>query len=158
MKKILWFILFLYSSCLFAFDNEPNGFRGIQWGASISENKEEMVYLKSNGNIDIYIRKNSKMFIGSALLSELNYGYWRDMLLAVYITASDKNGVLFNKQLEKHFGKKPWKGEIGTVLVTRNAATIYSTFLMNEKFKQIDHESEQLMLDFIKKHNLKNAE
>lgn len=147
--SIIWVTLLLFVDALYAaesYPNEPIGFRGIAWGTPLFENKDEMVYVKSNVGVDSYSRKNSKMSIGKARLSELYYGYLKNRLLVVYIkTSNKKDHALLRKELEKQFGTGPWNGKIGTVVIAlRSNASIYSTQLMREGFEQIEVEVKKL--------------
>jgi hypothetical protein len=136
------------------FPNEPAGFRGIAWGTPLTENKHEMVYVKSNVGIDIYTRKNSKMSIGNAPLSELHYGYAKNRFLVVYIkTASKEDATRLRKEIEKQFGPGPWSGRVGTVVPLRDGASIYSTQLMREQFEQIDAEAKELTKQLMMKYS-----
>ena len=79
MKKIslslLVVLLFIFAlaSIAQAFQNEPDGFRGLKWGDPPTE---DMVYL---GDIsyaqNIYHRKGDKLGIGSATLNEIRYKF-----------------------------------------------------------------------------------
>ncbi len=147
--SIIWVALLLFVGALSAaesYPNEPIGFRGIAWGTPLSKNKDEMVYVKSNAGVDSYSRKNSKMSIGKAQLSELYYGYSKNGLLAVYIkTSNKKDQALLQKEFKKQFGTGPWNGKIGTVVIAlRRYASIYSTQLMRVEFEQIEAEVKEL--------------
>lgn len=141
-----------------SFPNEPDGFRGIAWGTPLSENKNEMIYVKSNVGIDIFSRRNSKMSIGDASLFELHYGYSKNGFMVVYIKTADKeNASLLRKEIKEHFGPGPWDGRTGTIVPLRDGASIYSTVLMRElmqeQFQQIDAEVNVLMKQLKKKHS-----
>ena len=79
MKKIslslLVVLLFIFAlaSIAQAFQNEPDGFRGLKWGDPPTE---DMVYL---GDIsyaqNTYHRKGDKLGIGSATLNEIRYKF-----------------------------------------------------------------------------------
>ncbi len=153
------FTLFLFVSTLHAsgsYINEPTGFRGIAWGAPLSENKDEMVYVRTNVGIDIYNRKNSKMSIGAASLSKLNYGYSQSRLSNIYInTSDDKNYALLMNELKKQFGPGPWRGDIGTVYPFKDGVGIYSTQQMHVFKKKVHAEIDEKMKVF-KEQLLKN--
>lgn len=161
-ESIAFSAFFIFLALLFSrpvqagesFLNEPNGFRGIAWGTPLSENKDEMIFVKTNVGIDIFSRRNSKMSIGDAPLSELHYGYSKNGFMVVYIkTAGKENASLLRKELEKHFGPGPWDGRTGTVVPLRDGASIYSTVLMQEQFQQIEAEVNVLMKQLKKKHS-----
>ena len=161
-ESIAFFGIFIVLVLLFArpvqagepFLNEPDGFRGIAWGTPLSENKDEMIYVKTNVGIDIFSRRNSKMSIGGAPLSELHYGFSKNGFMVVYIkVAGMENASLLRKEIEKHFGPGPWDGGTGTVVPLRVGASIYSTVLMQEQFRQIEAEVKVLTKQLKKKHS-----
>jgi len=92
MKKLIMigavFILIL-STTSFAFQNEPDGFRGLKWGDPPTE---DMVFVKTIDDIKGYFRKDEKMNIGDATLRMIVYQFYDD--------PERFNGVLmlFNKE------------------------------------------------------------
>ncbi|MBA7564496.1 hypothetical protein ES695_01900 [Candidatus Atribacteria bacterium 1244-E10-H5-B2] len=76
MKKVILLsiiLIFLITGIGFAFQNEPDGFRGLKWGDAPTD---DMIYL---GEItyaeNIYHRKGDKLGIGSATLEEIRYKF-----------------------------------------------------------------------------------
>jgi hypothetical protein len=119
------------SSTAQAFQNEPNGFRGIKWGVPFSTVREQMVLVFKNDSIfgDVYERRDEKNAIGGAKLNSIWYGFFHDKFAGIYITA---NGDTSNRQaliatFEIQFGKGfkierfrddyRWEGTVSTVAV-----------------------------------------
>lgn len=76
MKKVILLsviLIFLITGMGSAFQNEPDGFRGLKWGDLPTE---DMVYLGEISYAEnIYHRKEDKLVIGSATLEEIRYKF-----------------------------------------------------------------------------------
>ncbi len=68
----------------FAFQNEPDGFRGIKWGTDISESPD-FVADKGVGDLKWYRRKSDKLKIGDADVEYIAYGVYKKEFLSVLI-------------------------------------------------------------------------
>jgi len=103
------------SSLVFAFQNEPDGFRGIKWGTSIND-LPDMELIEGGDYGDgrkSYHRRNDKMAIGNAKLKEIVYMFWQDQFFSVCIK-TDELGL--QRILSKIYGEHD-KGDItGTSL------------------------------------------
>ena len=84
IKILLLSVFFLLPLLAFAFENEPDGFRGIKWGTDLNE-MWEMTLIKYNGAEQIYIRERDELSIGGATLKELKYMAYKHKLLGVWI-------------------------------------------------------------------------
>jgi hypothetical protein len=80
-----------------AFENEPDGFRGIKWGTSFSTHGKEMVASRrtDDGSIKCYLRTGDKLSIGDAKLTSLEYCYWKDQFYRVILESKDVRGLIF---------------------------------------------------------------
>ena len=90
-KIILFFILFsILFAAIFLYDasseDEPDGFRGIKFGTDISD-IEGMKFLKENNGLKYYEKIDDKMKIGDTELLSIEYEFWNDKFLSVYILA-----------------------------------------------------------------------
>ena len=107
----------------FAFQNEPDGFRGIKWGTNISE-LNDMLVAESGKDTVYYIRKNDTLKIGNADIDQISYGFYKNRLFVVlveyngYLNFTKLKAILIdqygkpeqpNRLMEKYF----WSG--GTV-------------------------------------------
>ena len=81
MKKYFGFMIImsivLFSINTFAFQNEPDGFRGVKWGTNIKALKD-MKYFTGKGEFTMYRRNNDKMQIGGAKLARILYVFWNN--------------------------------------------------------------------------------
>ena len=93
LQKRARMMLFLLAASLilsppvFAFQNEPDGFRGIKWGTNISE-LSEMGLIEDDGESKFYVRKNDKMQIGDADLERIAYVFYKDRLYGIMVRYS----------------------------------------------------------------------
>ena len=69
-----------------AFQNEPDGFRGIKWGTKIETLTGMRKVEEAGSDIIRYTRSNDKFQIGSAKLKEISYLFWQGKFLIVSIT------------------------------------------------------------------------
>jgi hypothetical protein len=86
MKKvfILIILLSLLSSVSYAFENEPEGFRGITWGTDIKDLKDmEFVKVDPKSGIKLYQKKKDNLTIGDAKLDAIYYGFYNDKFYLV---------------------------------------------------------------------------
>ena len=78
LRKILLAIvlIFLITGMGFAFQNEPDGFRGLKWGDAPTEDMEFSYQVISKYDIykgNYYYKKSDKLKIGSAKLDSIRY-------------------------------------------------------------------------------------
>ena len=106
MKKgfglTLIFLVFLLPITVLAFQNEPDGFRGIKWGANISR-RPDMTHIEKN----MYLRKNDKLTIGDASLRDIHYRAYKGRLGGVIIRYKDYNN---HEKLKRVFFQLYGKG------------------------------------------------
>lgn len=90
MKKgfslALIFLVFLLPTSALAFQDEPDGFRGIEWGTDISE-WPDMTHVSRN----VYQRENDELTIEDASLREIHYKTYEGRLWGVIIRYDDYN-------------------------------------------------------------------
>ena len=84
-------IVFLLSpGLLCAFQNEPDKFRGIKWGANIKEMSDDFIFaVKGDPWTRYYRRKNDKLSIGQVYLKELIYGFYKNRFCSVIFCFED---------------------------------------------------------------------
>ncbi len=83
--SILMLGLFVALPTSWAFQNEPEAFRGIKWGTDINE-LSDMVFHTAYGESKIYFREKDKLQIGAADLLQIWYFFSHDRLYSVVIT------------------------------------------------------------------------
>jgi hypothetical protein len=152
------FFLLVISICVsipaFAFQNEPDGFRGIKWGTNISE-LPDMSLSEEYGNSKFYLRKGEKLKIGDADIDRIGYGFYKGLFYSVGIMY---NGSLNFKKLkaifveqygqaqqQKQFGEHySWLGETVKIAVRYNEIArngdIWYVFKPLEKEQEKDDE------------------
>lgn len=73
-----------------AFENEPDGFRGIAWGTPIADVAHEMTQIgPTRGKMKMYIRRGERLQIGAARLEGIRYFFRDDRLTGVHIRAAN---------------------------------------------------------------------
>lgn len=120
---VVTFLFVLLPIRLFAFQNDPDGFRGIKWETNISTLKD-MIYVKteayssapSAGEIKGYARKNDELKLGGAKLDSILYCFWQGRFCNVLISFTGSTNFYGIKDAcEIKFGKfhflaKHWYG------------------------------------------------
>ncbi len=66
------------------FENEPDRFRGIQWGTDIAD-VQKMLLVADFGNYKYYRRENDPMKMGTAGLAGVWYGFYKGKFASVLI-------------------------------------------------------------------------
>ena len=89
-----------------AFQNEPDGFRGIRWGTPVSTLPDEFQRLDNeNTPQKRYARKGDRQSIGNADLDVLIYTFYNDQFFSVFASASGPvNARALRDALESQFG------------------------------------------------------
>lgn len=67
-----------------AFQNEPAGFRGVQWGQPV-EAMGAYVFFSDRKGADVYTRPGDSMMLGRAELSTVAYGFYKSRFADVTI-------------------------------------------------------------------------
>lgn len=128
-RALLIIIFGLTATTVSAFQNEPDGFRGIKWGANFSNYKHEMTLVEQDKDDKYYARKNDKMQIGAAEIKQIVYGFHEGKLTAVGIVTvgvSNKSNLIQTFQSQFGSGIKPnqfldkyyWRGAVTTISLT----------------------------------------
>ena len=88
-----------------AFQNEPDGFRGIKWGTNLSD-LPDMQYLSSKRSAALYTIKGDKMKIGDADLDAVYYGFSKGRFFSVIIQFNSlPNYHIMKQTLFRKYGK-----------------------------------------------------
>ena len=163
---ILAFFLVLLTTGVMAFDNEPDGFRGLKWGDPPGKHMRPFTTYAHFG-VRIYERPFDKMKIGGAFLKSISYHFFEDrfMEVVIYPEGGDysdawkrenydalKNVVFLkfgNEVIIKNdeFTEQTlWLGEKATVILRRHlendslALVIYSTEIQKEAERKEEEE------------------
>lgn len=86
MLVILSIVLFTFNA--FAFQNEPDGFRGIKWGTNIKTFKDMIRVGKAYDGCIFYDRHNDKLQLGTVDLQGIYYYFWDNKFAKVRLITS----------------------------------------------------------------------
>lgn len=119
MRRIrisLWFLaviilMFSLADITFAFQNEPDGFRGLKWGDPPTE---DMVYIAMmEGGLKFYKLPNEKLHIGDAWFYKISYSFFgppeKFMRVDLYFYG-ERNYKLLESICQGKFGEETTKG------------------------------------------------
>lgn len=84
LLSVVTVIVLALSAGGFAFENEPEGFRGIKWGGSPTE--EMVLFYQQGPSFASYVRPGDKLSIGDAKLTHISYHFY---------TPSEEDAQLF---------------------------------------------------------------
>ena len=105
-----------------AFQNEPEGFRGLKWGDPPTE---EMEYFMELAGTDVYLLPNDKMALGNANLYMVAYSFYENQFLEVglHFKGEDNYNLLQTickerygeDEMDEGFYEIGWYGQKGIV-------------------------------------------
>jgi hypothetical protein len=115
----------MFSVVVFAYENEPDDFRGVKWDTHI-EKLSDMEIVLDGGDLKAYTKKGDKMKLEEAQLSALHYIFYKDHFYCVHIEfkgLDDFNkikGVLFKTYGQpegpQYYDKRfVWPGESASI-------------------------------------------
>jgi hypothetical protein len=122
-----------------AFQNEPDGFRGIPWGAEASAYPDELVLETSERSMAMYARGTDKMAIGDAELTSIKYFFYKGRFHSVSINTKGApnrralinvmrvqfgQGVQPNQYVERHI----WSGP--TTMISLSCKPVVETCML----------------------------
>ncbi len=157
-KHVIFLIAVLLAAhATSAFDNEPDGFRGIAWQSAFEDFADEMKFESESGDGEhiSYLRDNDKTFIGEIPLKRLEYNYWNGRFSRVHLEAFDSDcHSLFEAFLDR-FGQPNYpvgKGQnrVGVwtglktqiTFIERSCVAGLSSVVINEEQKQLREAAE----------------
>lgn len=114
-------VIVVLSLGAFAFQNEPDGFRGLKWGDPIQEDMKIF-----NNNEGVYIRPDDKMSLGNASLYIVTYLFWEGRFwgAGLYFRGEGNYKTIKTICEEKYgdpglgFYKWEWEGQKSYILLT----------------------------------------
>jgi len=105
---------------------EPDGFNGIKWEATVSGLSGMKAYRKdgSHGGIDFYLKEKENFKLGNGTLQTVEYGFWRGRFYTGIVTTEGVEN--FNALKEGVFGKfgqgaKPFRNKEEYLWVGKDA-------------------------------------
>ena len=97
-----------YAVYTFKPDAEPDGFRGIKWGAALKDLKD-MVPAPADPamkNVERYTRKADRMKMGEATILSVHYLFWRGRFMGAVVTATgNRNWLGLREAVFDRFGE-----------------------------------------------------
>jgi hypothetical protein len=116
IKKVFLISLLLLCSalipvCGFCFQNEPEGFGGIQWGMDISAVTNMILVLEKpndpiHGDLKMYRKQNDGMTMGRATVNQTGYIFFKDKFISAQIlTEGSSNWLGLKDDAFEIFGK-----------------------------------------------------
>lgn len=134
-------LVILLPTTLLAFQNEPDGFRGIKWGANVS-NLRMMQFARDVtadfGGISIYKNVDDEMKIGEATVQEIKYYFWQNKFFKITTSADDQISALnlyracmdnFGTRVDISHGTYTWTGKT-TIVQLSGAFDAYSQIVI----------------------------
>ena len=104
MVRLLIGVILLLPTFVWAFQNEPSGFRGHEWGTPY-ESMAKTLELVEDSDVKIYSKPGDKLTFGNAELSALVYGFYDNKLALVMMRSKGStNGQALLKAFETEFG------------------------------------------------------
>jgi len=166
-KALLNSLLLVFSAlipvCGFCYQNEPAGFRGIQWGTDIST-LEHMVLVKDKSDnpaqegLKMYYKKSEVMTKGRAALNQVGYIFFKDKFISAQILTEGSSNWLglkddafqiFGKgeQTDPSFEQYFWFGNKSNIKLNYNKETERGSLsIVSTQYKsQYQDNTEQLM-------------
>jgi hypothetical protein len=86
------------------FQNEPTGFRNIEWGAQV-HNIPEKLTLVEKGKSEIYTRPGDKLSFGDAKLKSIHYAFYKGRFELVYIESQPGTTTEMINTFQAQFGQ-----------------------------------------------------
>ncbi len=88
----------------FAFDNEPKGFRGIDWGAPIAAVQNQLILISGAGRESFYLRASDKLEMDGARLRSIVYRFYDGRFFGVALYAERGNRFNFIEAFRARYG------------------------------------------------------
>lgn len=151
----------------FAFQNEPEGFRGLKWGDPPTEDMEKESEIGMG--IVIYERLDDKLSLGDVELDYIFYVFYQDKFMRVSLHFSGKsNYELLEMICRQKFGKKSsgklyelhWVGSLSSVSLAYSLKWDEGILGLNGVviFEEYDKALKALLLSELEKKQIEKAE
>lgn len=143
--------------------NEPDGFRGLKWGTTLSSLSGLQFVHKDDDGIKYYTIKTDKLTIGSAHVQSIWYGFWRGKLYSSFVVfKGSHNWDIIKGSLFEKFGSGrdlqgesfAWRGGKTNIITSWNrfsndgSMAMFSTQLEEEKHASLQNEIKDSVKEF----------
>ncbi len=92
------------SAGAFAFQNEPDGFRGLKWGDPVGE---DMEYILTIAGTKRYALPDDKMYLGDVSLYRIRYIFFEDRFMAATLSFKGReNYGLLERICKERYGEE----------------------------------------------------
>ncbi len=142
IKAFIFLSILLIPLVSFAYENEPDGFRGIKWGTDKSELKDLNSYgTDDQDGTEMFVKKTDELQIGDAKLEHIFYVFWKNKFSGVmikskgYSNCRDLKQATFAKfgkgsQDNQFIEKYVWYGTTTTIILNYNEISEEGTLLL----------------------------
>jgi len=103
-RPLTLFFVLLSSTPLFAFQNEPDGFRGIKWGSETEKQKDLQHLVRDRNDVKAYQRTNEKLKIGDVTIKEINYFFYKNKFYKSVVYYTDTDSSELERNLSSVYG------------------------------------------------------
>ena len=87
-----------------AFENEPKGFRGLDWDTPIESVQKQLILIAGEGKETYYLRASDKLEIGDARLRDIVYRFYDGRFFGVVIRPARGNRDSFIEAFHALYG------------------------------------------------------
>lgn len=151
----------------FAFQNEPEGFRGLKWGDPPTEDMEKVSEMGTG--VVMYVRLDDKLSLGDVELGYIFYTFYQDKFMMVSLHFSGKsNYELLEMICRQKFGKESsgklyelhWVGSLSSVSLAYTLKWDEGILGLNDVviFEEYDKALKALLLSELEKKQIEKAE
>jgi len=147
-------VMLVFWGMAFAFQNEPEGFRGLKWG----DPPGNMIPCGSNQGMELFELSGDKMYLGDAQFYRIRYAFWNQKFMAVSMFfENEKNYDLLKALCESRFGEKSfdgfgqmlWRGSVSLVVLKYDIAESSGMLIMADRllFEEYTAEREKMQAE-----------
>lgn len=151
---ILLLVIMVMTGAALAFENEPEGFRGLKWGDPPTE---EMIALPSQPLVNCYTLPDDLLYLGNVKLYLIGYQFYTApegevfMAVGLYFRGEDNYDLMevickdkFGEEMEKTYNRIAWWSQKSMVVLNWDSIEeegflgMSSRPLLTEKIKAIE--------------------
>ena len=109
MKRVVLILLFYCmtigsSALLYAYQNEPDGFRGLKWQDE-AEKYKDLQLSTTSGDVRLYIRKNENLNIGNIPIRKVEYLFYKNRFYKAVVYYKDTDSTSLERNLSAVYGQ-----------------------------------------------------
>jgi hypothetical protein len=108
MKNLSCFVVLLLLAgyeLLYAFENEPDGFRGIKWGTRFNEKDTLFNFVEEDGGVKFFMKRKDTLLFGDIKVFSVRYGFYNNKFyMGQIFFKGDTIATEIKKNLFKEYG------------------------------------------------------